>query len=64
MILSQAQRDAMLALGSTASEQDFVTKEVLDELLSMHLVYWRDPDDVEFTTTGEEIYRGLAAHPR
>ena len=60
MILSQAQHDAILALGNTASEQDFVTKEVLDELLSMELVNWRTPTELDFTAAGERVYKDLA----
>jgi len=61
MNLSERQQEAILTLGNTASGHDFVVKEVLDELLSLELVYWRAPDDVDFTKAGEEVYKEIAA---
>jgi hypothetical protein len=60
MSLTHAQHDAMLALGGTPSDDDFVTKNVLDELLSLELVYWRE-GELEFTKDGERVYKELAA---
>ena len=60
MSLTQAQHDAMLALGGTPSDDDFVTKNVLDELLSLELVYWRE-GELEFTRDGERLYNELTA---
>ena len=64
MTLSQAQHDAILALGNTDSEFEFVTKDVLDELLSMDLVHWRAPEELDLTTAGERVYQELAANVR
>jgi hypothetical protein len=60
MLLTQAQNDAMLSLGGTPSDDDFITKNVLDELLSLELVYWRG-DELEFTKDGERVCKELAA---
>ena len=60
MSLTQAQNDAMLSIGGTPSDDDFVTKNVLDELLSLELVYWRE-GELEFTKDGERVYRDLIA---
>jgi hypothetical protein len=60
MLLTQAQNDALLAIGGTPSDDDFVTKNVLDELLSLELVYWRE-GELEFTKGGERVYQELAA---
>jgi hypothetical protein len=61
MNLSEPQRDAMLTLANTSSGEDFVLREILDDLLSMDLVYWRTPDEVSFTPAGERVYQELAA---
>jgi hypothetical protein len=60
MSLTQDQHDAMLALGGTPSDDDFVTKNVLDELLSLDLVYWRE-GELEFTKDGQRLYQDLTA---
>ncbi len=60
MWLTQAQHDAMLMIGGTPSEDDFVTKNVLDELLSLELVYWRE-GELELTEDGETVYKELVA---
>jgi hypothetical protein len=60
MNLSESQRDAMLQLGETASGHDFIPPPVLEELLAMELVYWRGPDDLDFTSAGEKVYQELA----
>lgn len=60
MLLTQAQHDAMLALGGTPSDDDFVTKSILDELQSLELVHWRE-GELEFTKDGEKVYQELAA---
>ena len=52
--------DAMLTIGGTPSDDDFITKDVLDELLSLELVYWRE-GELEFTTDGERVFKELAA---
>jgi hypothetical protein len=61
MTLSDAQQDALLTLANTASGHDFVPQTILDELVSMELVYWRTPDEVILTAAGERIYQKLAA---
>jgi len=60
MPLTQALHDAMLTIGGTPSDDDFITKDVLDELLSLELVYWRE-GELEFTKDGEMVYKELAA---
>jgi len=60
MSLTEAQHDAILAIGGTPSDDDFITKNVLDELLSLELVHWRE-GELEFTRDGERVYRELAA---
>jgi hypothetical protein len=61
MNLTDAQRDAMLTLANTASGHDFVPQDVLDDLLTMGLVFWRTPDEVNLTPVGERVYQKLAA---
>jgi hypothetical protein len=61
MNLSEQQRDALLTLANTAAGHDFVPQEVLDELVLMGLVYWRSPDEVRLTATGEKVYEWVAA---
>ena len=60
MNLSESQRDAMLTLANTASGHDFIPQEVLDKLLSLKLVFWRTPDDLNLTPAGERVYQELA----
>jgi hypothetical protein len=60
MNLSEPQRDAMLTLANTASGHDFVPQGVLDELLSLKLIYWRTSDEVDLTPIGEQLYQNLA----
>ena len=59
MNLSELQHDAMIQLGETPSGHEFITPEVLDELLEMDLIYWRTPEDLEFTPTGQSVYDEL-----
>jgi hypothetical protein len=59
--LSERQGEAILQLGSTASGHDFIPPQVLEELLAMDLVYWRAPEDLDFTPTGLKVYQELAA---
>jgi len=59
MNLTEPQRDAMLTLANTASGHDFVPQGVLDDLLAMNLIYWRTPDEVDLTQTGEQVYQRL-----
>ncbi len=61
MNLSERQREAILGLGETASGHQFIPSQVLEELLSMELVYWRGPEDLDFTPAGEKVYNELAA---
>ncbi len=49
----------MLKLGNTASGHDFLTTEVLEELLSLGLVYWRARDSLNFTPVGEQVFDTL-----
>ena len=60
MNLSEPQRDAMLQLGETASGHDFISPQIVEELLAMELVYWRGPEDLDFTPAGEKVYQELA----
>jgi len=60
MSLTQALNDAILAIGGTPSDDDFITRDVLDELLSLELVYWRE-GELEFTKDGERVYQELTA---
>jgi len=50
----------MLKLGDSASGHEFLTPEVLNELLLLELVYWRAPDFLDFTPRGEKVYNELA----
>ena len=59
MNLSEPQRDAMLRLGDSASGHDFIPPTVLEELLSMKLVYWRAFRDLDFTPAGEQVWKKL-----
>lgn len=59
MDLSDAQREAMLKLGESASGHDFIAPEVLEELLALKLVCWRSRDDLDFTQMGGEVCRAL-----
>jgi hypothetical protein len=61
MNLSEQHRDALLTLANTVSGHDYVAQEVLDELVSMGLVFWRSPDEVALTSVGEKIYERVAA---
>jgi hypothetical protein len=54
--LSEAQWEAMLQLGNTASGHDFIPAEVLEELLALALVYSRASDNLDFTPAGERVY--------
>jgi hypothetical protein len=58
--LSELQRASILQLGETASGHDFIDPSVVEDLLAMELVYWRTPEDLDFTPTGEKVYRELA----
>ena len=60
MNLSEPQQQAILQLGNSASGHDFVAPDVLDELLSMKLVYWRGFRDLDFTPEGEQVWKELA----
>jgi hypothetical protein len=60
MNLSDAQREAMVQFGNTASGHDFISSDILDELLALELVYWRAPEDLDFTPAGEKVWRELA----
>jgi len=59
MNLTEAQTDALLELGESASGHDFMSRKVLGELLTLELVYWRKPDELDFTAAGEEVYDEL-----
>jgi len=61
MKLTESQRDALLTLANIASGHDFVPEDVLEALLSMGLVFWRHPDEVSLTPSGEKVYQALAA---
>jgi hypothetical protein len=61
MKLTEPQRDALLTLANTTSGHDFVPQEVLEDLLSMELVFWRSPDEMNLTPAGEKVYQALAA---
>jgi hypothetical protein len=59
MNLSKLQREAILQVGNTASGHEFLTTEVLEELLAMGLIYWRAPDNLDFTPVGEKVFDEL-----
>ena len=66
MKLSERQREAMLKLGNTASGDYFILTEVLptevlEELLALELVFWRAPDNLDFTPVGEQVFDDLDA---
>ncbi len=35
--------------------------QVLEELLALGLVYWRAPDNLDFTPVGEKVFKELDA---
>ncbi len=57
--LSEPQRDAMLQLGETPSGHSFIPPEILEELLTMDLVYWWTPKDLDFTLAGKKVFDEL-----
>jgi hypothetical protein len=59
MNLTQEQAHAMLELGGSAEGHGFLPQRVLDELLSYELIYWRRPDEVDFTSRGKDVYDEL-----
>jgi hypothetical protein len=59
--LSELHREAILQLGNTASGHEFLTTEVLEELLALGLIYWRAPDNLDFTPVGEKVFKELEA---
>jgi len=64
--LSERKREAMLKLGNTASGDYFILTEVLptevlEELLALELVFWRAPDNLDFTPVGEQVFDDLDA---
>jgi hypothetical protein len=59
MNLSLSQTNALLRLGETASGYDFIEPNDLKQLLECDLVYWRKPDELDFTPAGEEVYNKL-----
>jgi hypothetical protein len=61
MNLSESHREAILQLGNTASGHEFLMTEVMEELLSLGLVYWRAPDNLDFTPVGERVFKELEA---
>jgi hypothetical protein len=61
MNLSDSHREAILQLGNTASGDDFLMTEVIEELLSLGLVYWRATDNLDFTPVGERVFKELGA---
>jgi hypothetical protein len=59
MDLTEQQSNALLALGESAVGHDFIEPGVLNELLELDLVYWRKPDELDFTAAGEAVYDEL-----
>jgi len=59
MNLTEAQTDALVELGESATGHDFMSKQVLRDLLALNLVYWRNPDELDFSPAGEQIYDEL-----
>jgi len=60
MNLTKSQTDALLKLGESAAGHEFVKAPVLQELLALDLIYWRQADEVDFTPAGEEVYDELS----
>jgi hypothetical protein len=60
MNLTEPQRNALLKLGESASDHEFIDVEVLKELLAFDLVYWRWADGFDFSSTDESVYDVLA----
>lgn len=61
MNLSVRQRDAMLKLGDPDSVFALVDPEIVNELLSLELVHYRESNgNLDFTDLGEEVYDDLA----
>lgn len=60
MNLTQSQINALLKLGESAGGHDFITQATLDQLLKLDLVYWRKPDEIDFTPAGEQVYNELS----
>jgi hypothetical protein len=61
MNLSDSHREAILQLGNTPSGDDFLMTDVIEELLSLGLVYWRATDNLDFTPVGERVFKELDA---
>jgi hypothetical protein len=59
MTLSEPHLDALVTLANTPAGHDFVPQVVLDDLLSMGLLVWRNEDEVVLTAAGEEVYQEL-----
>ena len=49
----------MLQISETPWGQDFVSPEVVEELLAMDLVYWWTPKDLDFTLAGKKVFDEL-----
>lgn len=64
MDLTDAQREAMLQLGSSTTGHDFIAPNVLEELLALKLVCWRSRDDLDFTRMGGEVCKTLEGNRR
>jgi len=59
MDLTGAQKEALVELGESATGHDFMSKQVLKELLDLDLVYWRKPGELDFSPAGEQVYNEL-----
>jgi hypothetical protein len=60
MNLSLSQTNALLRLGESTTGHNFFKPDDLTQLLELGLVYWRRPDEIDFTPAGAQVYSKLA----
>jgi hypothetical protein len=59
MFITHSQAKALVKLGEGPTDRDFVRSGDLSQLLRLKLVYWRQPDELDFTPAGAEVYLQL-----
>ena len=64
MKLSQMQAETLMQLGNPDTVDGVVDFGVLNELMSLGLVYWRKDHNLEITALGEQVYDELVATKR
>jgi hypothetical protein len=64
MNLTEEQVEALLKLGSPESDLEVVHPGMLQQLITLGLVYRRDSKTIDFTDVGEAVYDELAGSPK